>query len=136
MALNLDLQPQESIIYSGKKFLLYNNVVIKIKQKHVSKLGYWGMLPKTFVACRENIQLTNFFFFHFLYHIKHIQSVTLQSPDSFIQWLVNSTNFRKRLFGQIGNLAGHDRWPIIILTTDLHIVILWNFSNYWYILDI
>ena len=46
-----------------------------------------------------------------------MQSVTLQSPDSLIQWLVISTNLRKRLYSQIGNLVCHDWWPIIISTT-------------------
>ena len=39
--LNFDVQPQKSNI--TKKLLPYNNGVIKITQKHVSKLGYRGM---------------------------------------------------------------------------------------------
>ena len=35
--LNFDMQPQEG--NNMKKFLLYNNGVIKIKQRHISKLG-------------------------------------------------------------------------------------------------
>ena len=34
---------------------------------------------KNFVACRYNIQFTNFFSFQFIYHVKHMQFVTLQS---------------------------------------------------------
>ena len=56
--------------------------------------------------------------FHFLHHPKHMQYVTLWSPDSFIQWLVISANFRKRLFCQSRNLVSDDRWPTVISTTD------------------
>ena len=63
--------------------------------------------------------MNKLFYFHFLYHVKYLQFGTLRSPDSPIQWSVISTNFRKRLFGQIGNLVGHDWWPTIILITDI-----------------
>ena len=59
------------------------------------------------------------FFIHFFYHVKQMQFVTLQSPDSLIQQSVISTNFRKRLFVQIGNLAGHDWWLTLISTTAI-----------------
>ena len=88
------------------------------------------MLPKIFVVCRENIQFTNLFSFHFLHHVKHMQSVTLWNPDNFIQWSVNSKNFRKRLFSQIGNLVGHDWWSIKILTTEKDCANQ-NFACYW-----
>ena len=67
--------------------------------------------------CRYNIQWT-LFFFHFLYHVKHRQFVTRRSPDSLIQWSDISTNFGKRLLGEIGNLVGHDWWPTVISTTE------------------
>ena len=61
--------------------------------------------------------MNKLFSFHFLYHVEYMQFVTLQGPDSLIQWSVISTNFSKRLLGQIGNLVGHDRWPTVISTT-------------------
>ena len=48
-----------------------------------------------------------------------MQFVTLQTPDSLIQWLVISVDFRKRLFDQIGNFISHDQWLAIILTTAI-----------------
>ena len=63
--------------------------------------------------------MNKLFSFHFLYHVKHMQFVTLRSPDSLIQWSAISANFRKRLFNQIGNLVGYDPWPTIILITDI-----------------
>ena len=61
--------------------------------------------------------MNKLFSFYFLYNVKQMQFVTLRSPNSLIQWSVISTNFRKRLFSQIGSLVGHDRWPIIISIT-------------------
>ena len=61
--------------------------------------------------------MNKLFTFYFLYHVKQMQFVALQSSYSLIQWSVVSTNFRKRLFGQIGNPVGHDRWPTIISIT-------------------
>ena len=65
----------------------------------------------------KKCSMNKLFSIYFLYHINHMQFVTLQSPYSLIQWSVISTNFRKMLFGQIENLVGHDRWPTIILIT-------------------
>ena len=48
-----------------------------------------------------------------------VSSASVWSPDSLFQWSIISTNFRKRLFSQIGNLVGHDQWPTVISTTGL-----------------
>ena len=48
-------------------------------------------------------------------NVRHMQFVTLQSPDS--QWSVISTNFRKILFVQVGNLISHDWGPMVNLTS-------------------
>ena len=59
-----------------------------------------------------------------------MQFVTLQTPDSLIQWLVISVDFRKRLFDQIGNFISHDQWLAIILTTAiLGLVLLLIYIN-------
>ena len=74
------------------------------------------LASEDFIACRDNTQWTRFFF-HFLYHVKHMQFVRRRSPYSLTQWSTISANFRKRLLGQIGNLVGHDQWPTLISST-------------------
>ena len=59
------------------------------------------------ILLRAEIIFIQQFFFHFIYLVKHMQFVTLSSPDSLIQWSVVSTNFRKKLFDQIENRVGH-----------------------------
>ena len=75
--------------------------------------------------------MNKLFSFHFLYHVEYMQFVTLQGPDSLIQWSVISTNFSKRLFDQTRNFVGHLSWrtKFPILPNNLLLISITDFKN-------
>ena len=73
------------------------------------------------LLCPEIIFNEQTFFFSFsLPWQTHTVCHTSESRfQSLIQWSVISTNFRKKMFGQIGNVVGHDRWLTVISIADI-----------------
>ena len=100
---------------TGNKWHICKRVYMELSDSEMNyfeMLDWFPPLPEGEIIFKEQT-----FFFHFLYHVKHMQFVTRRSPDSLIHWSVISANFTERLLCQFGNLVSHDWWPTIISTT-------------------
>ena len=106
---------RENVVKSKTRKKLINGFLPKLCLRYaINNLLMQNKLTfasSNFVACRGNIQLTSFFCSFSLLCQTHAFCHTLE-------FRCFSTNFWKRFFGQIGNLAGHYWWPTKISTTE------------------